>query len=145
RAMIPRLIVAAILVLQAARPPEPTRPLTAAIPIHDFLAGGGRAVFSVDVPANTAARIVLDQQGVDLAITLRRQGSALPEHGLDLTAGIEGQEVSYPAIADADATWNLPITPALPRAARGNYTIALELQPVDNHNRAIAIARAKYH
>ena len=143
--MIPRLAVAAILLFQATRAAEPIRPLTAGLPIHDSLAGGGRAVFSVDVPANTAARIVLDQEGVDLAITLRRQGSALPEHGLDLTAGIDGQEVSYPAIGDADATWNLTISTALPRAARGNYTIALELQPADDRNRAIALARAKYH
>ena len=143
--MIPRLIVAAILLLQAARPPEPTRSLTAAIPIHDFLAGGGRAVFSVDVPANTAARIVLEQQGVDVGLTLRRQGSALPEHGLDLTAGIDGEEVSYPAIGDADATWIVTVSTAVPRAARGEYTISLGLQPADDRNRAIAIARAKYH
>ncbi len=138
--MILALLVAAMSV--AASPT--VRPLSANSSIRDSLAGGETAVFSIDLPAQSAARVVVRQVGVDVGITLRLAGSNLPEHGLDMVAGLNGEEVRYVAISDAPATWNVFVEATLPRAPRGDFTISLEMRPADDRARAIAAARQLY-
>ena len=147
-----RLLAAAILTLLAmpvsvrVAPAAPgVRALVPGGSIRDSLAGGERAAFSVDVPAGSAARVVVQQQGVDVSVTLRRAGSSLPEHGLDLTAGLEGEELVLPPVEEAPASWTIWVIAALPRAVRGDYTVTFELVPADDRTRAVAAARAEHH
>ncbi len=137
------LLVAVLSAVQA--PAAPARPLYGGAVIRDSLAGGGRALFSIDVPADTAARVVLRQEGIDVGLTLRRAGSAVPERGFDFRAGTDGEELAFPPIADAPATWHVVVSATLPRAKRGDYTISVELAPSDDRARAVAAARARFH
>jgi CHAT domain-containing protein/Tfp pilus assembly protein PilF len=117
------------------------RALTATIPIHDVLGGGERAAFTFNVPENTAARVTVIQEGIDVAVLLRRSGAATPAHRIDLVAGTRGEEHLFPAISDAAASWEVVVSASLPRAARAPYTIALETSPADDRARAVAAAR----
>ncbi|MBZ5556043.1 MAG: CHAT domain-containing protein [Acidobacteriia bacterium] len=143
-----RLPIVATLFLAAvpaAQSPSAPRTLVAGGSIHDSLAGGEKAVFAIDVPAQTAARIVVKQEGIDVGLTLRRAGGALPEHGLDLVAGVEGDEIAWAAIDAAPAAWNVFVSAALPKAARGDYTISLELLPAGDRARALTSAFLQHH
>ena len=113
-------------------------------PVRHSLAGGEEVVFSLDVPPQTAAKIVVQQQGVDIGVTLRVPGSDLPKHGLDMVAGPSGEEVRYVNISDAPATWNVFIWTAMPRAKRGDFTISYQLGPADDNARAVAAERQTY-
>ncbi|MEO8678425.1 MAG: CHAT domain-containing protein [Vicinamibacterales bacterium] len=141
--MIVRLLAAALLLTQAATAQE-IRPLVAGGALTESLAGGDQRVFAIDVPANAAARVVVRQDGIDVGYTLRRSGSRLPEHGLDMVAGPGGEEVVVVPVSDTAATWNIYVSTALPLAARGNITLAFEMQPADDRLKAIAAARARY-
>jgi CHAT domain-containing protein/Tfp pilus assembly protein PilF len=112
--------------------------------IRGSLAGGEVAVYSIDVPAESSAKIVVKQEGIDVGVTLRLAGSTLPEHGLDMVAGPEGDEVRYVAISEAPATWNIIVEAALPRAPRGHFTISLQIRPADGRARAVAALRQEY-
>lgn len=136
-------LLAAWLIAQAPAPAS--RPLVANLPIHAAMSGGERAWFSIDVPANHAARIIIQQQGIDVGVLLRRRGETVPAHGLDFVAGIAGEERLYPAIADRDATWEIRVSASLPKAAQADYTIAAEIVPATDHDRVIAAARATYY
>jgi len=147
-----RLLAAALLTLLAmpvsvrvAPAADGVRTLQPGGSIRDSLAGGERAAFSVEVPAGSAARIVVQQQGIDVSITLRRTGSSLPEHGLDLTAGVEGDELVLPPVEDSPASWTIFVIASLPRAVRGDYTVSFDIQPADDRARAVAAARAQHH
>jgi hypothetical protein len=82
------------------------------------------------------------QEGIDLGMTIRLGDSATPERGLNLVGGLDGEETAYPPISSAPATWRIYLNAAMPKAARGNYTIAVDLAPADDRARAIAAARA---
>jgi CHAT domain-containing protein len=113
--------------------------------IRDSLAGGDRAAFAVDVPAGSAARITVQQQGIDVSVTLRRTGSSLPQHGLDLTSGVEGEELVLPPVEESSASWTIFVIASLPRAVRGDYTVSFDLQPADDRARTVAAVRAQHH
>ena len=136
------LLVATLAHLQAPAPP--VRPLAAGAIVHESLAGGGRAVYAIDVPADTAARVVVQQQGIDVGLTLRLGDSPTPTRGINLVGGPAGEETAYPPIADTPATWRIHVYAAMPRAARGDYTISVELTPADAHARAVAAAREQF-
>lgn len=136
------LLIAALAMTQA--PAATIRPLYAGATIRDSLAGGGKATFSIDVPAGTAARIAVRQEGIDVVLTLRRAGNDLPVHGLDFVSGPDGEEVAYPAILDTAAAWTLTVAASLPRAARDTYTVVFELLPADDRARAIAAVWARH-
>ena len=108
------------------------------------LAGGETTVYRFDVPAESAARLVVKQEGIDVWVTLRLAGSDLPKYGLDMVAGTTGQELVFPAVLPAPQSWDLHIKPALPRAARGDFSIELEIVPATDRDRAVAAARAQY-
>ena len=137
------VIVAALLVAQA--PAAPPRPLSANLPLQASLAGGERAFYSIDVPANHAARVIVDQQGIDVGVMLKRRGSATPEHGLDFVSAPHGQERQYPPVLDVAATWDIRIGAQLPRASRANYTITVEVAPADDRDRIVATAHATHY
>jgi len=138
------LLAAGVLALAQAGA-APVRPLYAGAAIHDTIAGGEKAVFTFDIPADSAARMVVNQEGVDVNLTLRRAGSNLPEHGLDLVSGHEGAERGFPPISDAPTSWTATIATAYPSAPRGSYTISLDVAPADDHARALADAFQQHH
>lgn len=136
-------LIAAWLIAQA--PQEAPRPLTAGVPIRAALAGGERALFTFDVPAQYAARLVVQQQGIDVGVLMRRRGESKPEHGLDFRAGPDGEERMFAPVLDAPATWDIRIGTALPRAPRAEFTISVEIVPADAHDRALALALATHY
>jgi CHAT domain-containing protein/Tfp pilus assembly protein PilF len=89
--------------------------------------------------------VVVQQEGVDVGVMLRRANSSLPEHGLNFVAGPVGEEHLYPAILDVAATWHVFVSASLPRAAKGDYTISLEVSVADDRARAVASARALHY
>lgn len=137
-------MIATLLFATAIAAPRAVRPLSANSSIRDSLAAGEIAVFSIDVPAETAARLDVEQQGVDVEVTLRPAGSDLPKHGLDLVAGPTGTETRYLPISPAPATWNAFISTVLNHAERGDFTITVHLQPADDHAREVAANRQLY-
>jgi tetratricopeptide (TPR) repeat protein len=118
--------------------------LTPGAPARISIAGGEKTVFRVDVPAESAARIVAAQEGVDIGLTLRVAGSDLPKYGIDMVAGPAGTETSFPPVIPAPQSWDLHVWPALPRAARGEVSITVEIVPASERDRAVAAARQQY-
>ena len=112
---------------------------------QDSLAGGESHTYEIDVPAQMAARIVVTQDGIDAGYLLRRKGSAVPAHGLDFVAGVEGEEWIVPPVLDTAATWTVILRAALPRASRGRVTVAFDLRPADDGARAVAAARQRHY
>lgn len=110
-------------------------------PIRASLKGGDVVVFTFDVPQDTASRVIVRQEGIDLAATLRPGGSDKPEHGLDLVAGVGGEETIHPPINASKSTWTVRLQAALPKAPAGQFTISLELSAADERARAVAAAR----
>ena len=140
--MILRVLVAALFLAQAKPSPVPApRPLVPGGSLQETLAGGESALFTIDVPANTAAIVTIQQDGVDVSPYLYRLGSERGLWALNLVAGPSGEETLYPAILDAAATWNVLIRAALPRAARGGYVVSFALGPADDRARAVTAAR----
>ena len=137
-------MIAALLAATVVTALPAVRPLSAGGSIRDSLAGHERAVFSIDVPAETAARVIVEQQGIDVEITLRHAGSDLPEHGLDMAAGPNGVETRYVPISDAPMTWNVFVSGVLPQATRGDFTISFDDHAADDHDRAVAATRELY-
>ncbi len=117
------------------------RTLTPALPLHDALAGGEQAAFTFDVSAGAAAHLVVTQEGIDVALILRPRGSPTPTHSLDYVGGTAGAEQLFPPVSDAPAAWDVVVRPVQARAARGAYTITLDLAPADDRARAVAAAR----
>ena len=113
-------------------------------PTRGSLAGGETTVYRFDVPAESAARLVVKQEGIDLWVTLRQAGSDLPKYGLDMVAGTTGEELVFPLVLAAPQSYDLHLKPALPRAARGEYSITIEVVPATDRDRAVAAARAQY-
>jgi CHAT domain-containing protein len=129
---------------QAAGAPAEIRPLAASATIRQTLAGGESAVFSIDVPADQAGRIVVRQEGIDVGINLRPKGVPF-EHGLDLVSGVEGEERAYALVSPTPATWLVRVAAQLPRAARGDFTISFDTLPADDRARAKAAAYDQLH
>jgi CHAT domain-containing protein len=137
-------VIAGLLLASTLTAAATVRSLSVNTPVRDSLGPGEEIVFSIPVPAETAAKIIVQQQGIDVGVTLRIAGSNLPEHGLDMVAGPDGDEVRYVAISHAPATWNVFVWPAQQRAHRGDFTISLQLAPSDDRARAIAAERQTY-
>jgi CHAT domain-containing protein/Tfp pilus assembly protein PilF len=135
--------IAALLFAQA--PAAPPRILSANLPVQATLAGGERAFYAIDVPANHAARVIVQQQGIDVGVMLRRRGSKTPEHGLDFVSAPAGEERQYPPVLDTASTWDIRIGAQLPKAARASYTITVEVAPADARDRALAAAHATHY
>ena len=135
------VVLAAVLWL--ATPQPVSRPLAPAAPIRSTLAGGESDLYTLQVPAGHAGRLTVRQYGLDVSVTLRSDGAAL-ERGLDMRAGADGDERAYVPVSGTPATWRVLVKPALPRAARGDYAISLELVPADDNARALAAAYATY-
>jgi CHAT domain-containing protein/tetratricopeptide (TPR) repeat protein len=135
-------ILAAVLALVHAS--GPVRPLSAGAAIHDSLSGGGRAEFAISIPALTAARVVVQQDGIDVAVTLGRAGNRQSADEFDFVSGPAGEEVVYPPVLDSSADWIVVVSAALPHAAPGGYRISVELAPADDRSRAIADAFTQF-
>src|SRR5262249_58045195 len=90
--------------------------------VHDSIAPGESHLFTIDVPADTAARVGVTQEGIDLFLKLRRQGSTYPAHGLDFVNQPFDNEELFPPVVDTAATWEGFVSVSLPQAARGGYT-----------------------
>jgi CHAT domain-containing protein/tetratricopeptide (TPR) repeat protein len=131
--------VVAWLLTQA--PAAPARPLSAHVPVRATLAGGERTLYTFDVPANYAARISVEQDGIDVVLRLAKHGQPMPGSYLDLTAGIESVERWYPPVMGEATRWDLRVAASLPRAARAEYVISVDIVPADASDRAIAAAR----
>jgi len=140
--MTPALLLQALWLAQAAQP-EP-RPLAPGAEIREALAGGERVVYSIDVPAGHAAKVLLRQEGADLVVTLRRAGSEVPRFGLDMVSGPAGEELVFPPVLDEPAAWHVLVRPILPKAPRGEFTVSFELEPADERSRSVAEARRLY-
>jgi CHAT domain-containing protein/Tfp pilus assembly protein PilF len=136
------VLVAALLVTQA--PAAPPQILSANVPVHATLAGGERTTYSFEVPANHAARVTIAQQGVDVGAIVRRRGDSTPIPTLNFIASPVGDEHWYPLVLDSAATWELRVSATWPNAARGNYTVTVDIVPADDRDRAIAAARATH-
>ena len=117
--------------------------LVPSVPVQGSLAGGESALFSIEVPADQAARIVVRQDGVDVTLTVRADGADLI-HGLDMRSSVSGEEVAFVPISAAPARWNVRVSASLPRARRGDYQVVLDLAPADDAARARAAAHARY-
>src|SRR6185436_8232220 len=140
--MTPALLLQALWLAQAAQP-EP-RPLAPGAEMREALAGGERVVYSIDVPAGHAAKVLLRQEGADLVVTLRRAGSEVPRFGLDMASGPAGEELVFPPVLDEPAAWHVLVRPILPKAPRGEFTVSFELEPADERSRSVAEARRLY-
>jgi CHAT domain-containing protein/tetratricopeptide (TPR) repeat protein len=137
-------VIAPLLALALAQAPAPAvRVLVPGVPIHDTLAGRESARFSIEVPADSAARVVVRQDGVDLMLTLRPEGAELIR-GLDMRASVDGEEVGFIPVSTDKARWNVRVSSVLPQARRGGYEILLDLAPADEAARARAAAHARY-
>jgi len=136
-------LVAALLVTQA--PVAPPRVLSANLPVQATLAGGERAMYSIDVPANYAARVIVQQQGIDVGVMLKRRDTSTPLHGLDFVSAPSGEERQYAPVLDVAATWDIRVGAQLPKAPRANYTITVEVVPADERDRAVAAAHAMHY
>lgn len=132
-------LVTAWLIAQA--PAAPAQPLFAQIPVRASLAGGERASYTIDVPANYAARIVVRQEGVNITMRLARQGEAMPQPFIDFNSGTSGEERAYPPVLDRETRWEVRIGTGVPFAARAEYVIEAAVAPADAAARAIAAAR----
>jgi CHAT domain-containing protein/tetratricopeptide (TPR) repeat protein len=139
--MLP-LVLAVLAAATPAPRPRPL-PLPPAVSIRATLAGGDSVLYAIDVPADVAALVVVRQEGVDVSLTLRPEGAPL-EHGLDMRAGVDGEERAYVPVAAKPATWYALVKPALPHPRRGDYVIWLDMAPADDHARALAAAHAQY-
>lgn len=136
-------LIAGLLMAQAPAPAP--RPLSAGVPVTASLAAGERAFYSIDVPANYSARVIVEQQGIDVGVLVARRGQPPPGHGLDFRAGIDGEERSYPAVLDVAATWDVRISPSVSGAKRGDYTVKVDLAPATERDRGIAAAWARHY
>jgi CHAT domain-containing protein/tetratricopeptide (TPR) repeat protein len=136
-------LVAALLLTQA--PAAPPRILSANLPVQATLAGGERAMYSIDVPANYAARVIVQQQGIDVGVMLKRRGASTPLHGLDFVSAPSGEERQYPPVLDVAATWDIRVGAQLPKAPRADYAITVEVIPADQRDRAVAAAHAMHY
>ena len=119
-------MIAALLAIALAQAvgAEP-RPLLPHATFRGNLAGGESALFSIAIPADHVARVVVRQEGVDVSVTLRPDGVAL-EHGLDFTSGTDGEERAFASPLDTPTRWTLRVAAVLPRAVRGDYAIDLD-------------------
>jgi CHAT domain-containing protein len=135
-------VIVALLALALAAPVA-VRPLSAGMPVRGSLAGGEAALFSIAVPADQAARIVVRQEGVDVTLTVRPAGAELI-HGLDMRAGTDGEEVAFVPIASSAVTWNVRVSASLARARRGDYELVVDFAAADDAARTRAAAHARY-
>jgi CHAT domain-containing protein len=136
-------VIAPLLALALAQAPPAVRVLVPGVPIHDTLAGRESARFSIEVPPDSAARVVVRQEGVDVMLTLRPEGAELTR-GLDMRASVDGEEVGFIPVSPDKARWNVRVSSVLPQARRGGYEILLDLAPADDTGRARAAAHARY-
>ncbi len=139
------MILALTFAVLADAVPAAARPLSVNSEIRHSLTGGETVTFTVEVPAQTAAHVIVRQDGIDVGVNLRRTGSEYPVHGLDFRAGRAGDEHVFVPIHDAPQTWDLIIRATPPTAPRGAIAISLDLAPADDRSRAIAAARRMHH
>ncbi len=135
-------MIAPLLALALAAAPTP-RALVPNVPIRGTLIGQESAFFSIDVPADAAARILVRQHGLDVVLTLRRDGADLI-HGFDLHAGVAGEERAFAGISPMPARWNVKVSAALPNPSIGSFEIVLDLAPADEEARAKAEAYSRF-
>lgn len=139
------MIFTLLLAVLSEAVPATARPLSAGTEIRQSLTGGETVTFTVDVPAQTAAHVVVRQDGIDVGVNLRRTGSENPVHGLDFRAGLSGDEEVFVPISDAPQTWTIIIRGTPASAPRGAVAVSLRLANADERARAIAAARRQHH
>ena len=103
--------------------------LTLGDPVTGSLAAGEKSVHTITVPPQTAARVHVIQDGINVVARLRAPGSSDTTDASDMSFGVRGDEVLIVPVGDVETTWEVSIEPALPGAARGSYTAALQLGP----------------
>src|SRR5262249_25733972 len=134
-------VVSAGAITRAQQPPEPQpSPLVANVPVRASLASGERPFYQFVVPANNAARITVEQDGIDVGVIARLPGSATPVHGLDFNASRSGEEQMFLPISDTAITWTVGVYASWSNS-RGQFVITLDLNPATDHDRAIAAER----
>jgi len=136
-------VIAVLLAWLFAAQPAPPQSLTSGTTVRASLAGGESRRYSIDVPANHAAVIVARQEGIDVILTARPDGAALV-HGLDMRAGIDGDETAFLPVAPTSSHWSVLVATALPKAARGDVVISVDIAPADEAARARAAAHTAY-
>ena len=145
RASLAVAMLAAGALISAQQPTAPApSPLVPNVPVRASLASGERPFFQFVVPANNAARITAEQDGIDIGLIARRPGSATPVHGLDFNGSRSGEERMFLPINDADVTWTIGVFAAWPNS-RGQFVLSLEVEPATDHDRAIAAARQLHY
>ncbi|HEY1912250.1 MAG TPA: CHAT domain-containing protein [Vicinamibacterales bacterium] len=135
-------MIGALLALALAAAPTP-RALVPNVPISGTLVDHEAAFFFVDVPADTAARVIVRQHGLDITLTLRPGGAELI-HGFDLHAGVAGEERAFADVSPTPARWNVKVSASLPHPSSGTFEIVLDLAPADEDARARAAAYSRF-
>jgi CHAT domain-containing protein/tetratricopeptide (TPR) repeat protein len=134
--MIRRLVATAILSAQGVSAAPSS--LVPGVPVTAALAGGERASYTVSVPADKAARLVLRQEGIDVSVAIGAPGAIDPKRALDLATGPDGEEIAIFPIADRDRVWEVAVSASLPRSPRASYVVSLEMTPADDRARVTA-------
>ncbi len=135
------LIAAVVAVLASAE--ESVRPLSPATSLRGSVAAGERHSFSFVVPAGTASRVIVSEEGVDVEATLMPAGAAARTARIETSNGIGGSEIIVVPIADAPASWVVTVEPAAAQASRGDYAIVLETKVAGDTARQRAAAHSR--
>ena len=119
------------------------RPLAERTPIREAIGGGEKATFTFSIPAGIAARIEVQQDGVDVKVSLLPAGVSEAADFSDIANGVRGNEEIIAPISPAPTSWTITVEPAIPTAARGDYVVSLETWPEDERGRALDRAKRK--
>lgn len=93
------------------------------VPVKATLNGGGMHEYTVTARANQAFEVVVEQQGIDVVVTVSApDGSTLAE--VDGPTGSEGSEHARLRVLDA-GTYRVRISPWLADATAGSYSVKL--------------------
>ena len=96
-------------------------------PLAREIAGGQEHLYSVSLGAGQFARAVIEQQGIDLVVTLLGPDGK-PIFASDRPTGAHGQE-SVSHEAGAAGVHQLRVRPLAAEAPKGRYVLTLELRP----------------
>ncbi|MGH9458824.1 MAG: CHAT domain-containing protein [Thermoanaerobaculia bacterium] len=92
-------------------------------PHRASLAAGETATFEIVVPAGSAARITVEQEGIDVVASLAGDEGELDES--DAANGVTGEERLVTPIGAA--RWSVTISAVVPRASPGEFLVEVDV------------------
>lgn len=110
--------------------------------IEREIKGGETQIFTVEIAAGQAARVEIEQRGVDVSLAaVNPQGERFIE--TESPSGVQGNDLIL-VTARETGIYRIEVSPADPRAAAGKYTITLkEIRPILSRDGEINQAAAR--